>query len=667
MLTHRRYDVANALFQQPLTPTNIEHPLPKKQRTEYEGNSIGARLELEAYSTVDALATDLHEAVKNLKKELTGSVHSNEIEKVEQTLAQYSAGSSPGPRSPKVAAVPSAGQVLTVRSNVEGGGVRQLFSGLRVLPSSDKKVEDIDVRKLPNGFEVTEGTILDAGQLAASKIARTFGDVFAQQRNIRPLEKPTTTTGTQSTKLVYKKPFEDTASRNKDDYRAAHVTAGTWLTYPASETDFDVRPGTRPKITDDYDALFNKAFSSFAPSEDNTMAIIPRSDRSRLWYQRHGLRALDRIIPQTSLINVQESMEYPEIGEDFQDVIDSFEPIGLEDAQSESTSLNEEETNVLEEISELLQTLASQQRIRLRDYQNNADRGISNEPDEKEFDTFELLRKQLQVLVASLPPFAVTKLDGEQLSELNISPVILMHTPDVAGTSQPDEGTLQKQRIAIAQQAALNRPAPAPVRNSYTASTPAPSYNPQARTYNSTTNQTPSMPGYAQRNAQSYNTPRPTTAASYQTPAYSRPQQPYPGATIQQYQRIQNGVPQNTPQPNRVASPAKPVTNGHTYPARPSAAELLRNYGSNNSNATIQQIKTGQSQPGGTQGSQSSYAHNAQVQRQASGTPQPQNYTQSQTQQAANAATVAAAGQLNGIAAQRPSATPQPSTGIAQA
>lgn len=657
VLTSQRYDLAKALLQQTLPSNKIGQPVSKKQRTEHQENSIGARLELEFYNTVSALADDLQLAVNNLKEENSGIAHAD-IEKVERTIARYAARSSAAPRSPKAAAAPSAGQVLTVRSNVEGGGVRQLFSGLRVTSSADRDLGEIDLRKLPNGFDITEATILDAHQLTTSRDARTFGDVFAQQKNIRPLEKPMPTTGTQSMKLVFQQPFENALTRNKDDYRAAHVTAGTWLTYPASETDFDVRPGMKPK-TNDFDSLFNVVFSSFAPSEDNTMAIIPRSDRARLWYMRHGTRSLGRIIPQSSHFNAFSTSDYPQIGDDFQDVIDRFEPVSVEDAQGSSGECCKGNSDVLEEIMELLQTLASQQRIRLQNYQDNVDRVIPDKPDHAENDVFELLRKQLQILVASLPPFAIAKLDGEQLKELNISTALIMHVPDVAGTAQPDEGTLQKQRLAVAQQATLKRPSPAPVRNSYNAPTPAQSYNSQVRNYVATTTQTPSMPGYAQRNAQSYSTPRPNAVANYQPQAYGRTQQPYPGATIQQYQRLQNGISQT-------ASPAKPVTNGQPYPQRPTAAQLLQNLGSNDANATVQQMKAAQQQSIGTHTSQPSYNANAQLQRQASGTPQPQGHPYMQVRQPANTAT-AAPGQLNGLALQRASATPQPSTGIAQA
>jgi len=323
-------------------------------------------------------------------------------------------------------------------------------------------------------------------------------------------------------------------------------------------------------------------------------------------------------------------------------------------------------------------------------------------PTGPEADTFELLRQQLSILVAALPPFAVAKLDGDQLQALQISTHILVQTPEIVGVGQPDEGTLQRQREALAQQAAMARPAvPPPVRNSYTSTTPAASYSNQNRSYSGNTTQAPSMPGYAQRNAQMYNTPRPNVpavAAPYpQTPSYQRPTQPYPGATIQQYQRMQNGYGQtaqtpyqqrpaqapyqapsqiqNTTQYGSSASPAKPMVNGQVYtpqtaqqaivqPPRnqystpiPSTSLLQGPYAQANSHATIQQIKAAQQagqmnvkpsqsqspQPQAMQGVQptSTSLLQAQQQRQTSGTPQPRSQTQTPQQQHANIAAAA--------------------------
>jgi len=647
------------------------------------------------------LVADLRQAVADKKKDfpqLNGHHEkspASELQSIKNILEQYG---TPTTGNDTVHATRYGGEVMTVRSVVDGGAPKQLFTGLRILPADDIKLEEIDVQKLPSGFDVVEAMAVDPSRTTSTKDGRTFGDVFKQIRNHKQLEPPRSSRGTQSTQLRFEKPFETSANFNKDDYRVAPLSAGFWLEYATTSSELGKQLPQRPRISkQDPIALFKASFSTFAPSEDNTYAVIPRSDRSRQWYKKYGPHAMHRIMAPEATSTVM----YPEIDDDYQQVIDEYEPIvTITDTELPRPDSDDDEKDILDEISDLLQTLSSYQRI--RDLERNRTYNVPVKPSGPEADTFELLRQQLGVLVAALPPVAVARLDGDQLKALNISTSILVHSPDIAGTGQPDEGTLQRQREALAQQVAMARPVnQAPVRNSYTSSAPAASYATQNRTYSGSTAQTPSMPGYAQRNAQMYNTPRPNippAATPYaQTPSYQRPQQPFPGATIQQYQRMQNGygqtvqtpyqqrpaqapfqVPgqiQNAIQSGRSASPAKPMVNGQTYTpqtVQQQTAQLQRNssstptpstsllhgpYAQANSHATIQQIKAAQQagqlqaqpsqsqspQPQAMQGVQHTNAvsFQAQQQRQASSTPQPGPRTQTPQPQHANIAVAA--------------------------
>ena len=578
-----------------------------------------------------------------------------ELDKIDDIIAQYTHNKSSTAEKSKSdstsALAINAGQVLTVRSNVEGGQIRQLFTGLRKQPTNNVKLEEIDIRRLPSGFDVVDATAFDDGQQTARKDRRTFGEVFRQQRNARQLELPTSSRASQSHLLRFTKPFEDPVLIPKDDYRLAALGAGSWLEYSAPDSDQTKPASHKPETTiKDAEALFTAVFSSFAPSEDNTTAIIPRLDRSRLWYRKRGSAALRKIVPDSFVEVAPEPTDYPEIDDDFQQLIDEYVPLIAEEAQSTAKDEADGGDSLLDEVSELLQSLASYQSM--RDLDKNRVPNTPVKPSSPEMDTFELLRQQLQTLVAILPPFAVAKLDGDQLQTLNISTKILLQTPDIPGTAQPDEGTIHRLRQVQAQQTAASRPiVPPPVRNSYTnTGTPAATYNAQARNYNANTTQTPSMPGYAQRGVQMYNTPRPSIPAApsfNRTPAYPRAQQPYPGATIQQYQRLQNGYgpTQNNTQYGRSASPAKPMSNGQSYnqqTPQPPAIQPQRNqystpapnvqllqgaYAQANAHATIQQVKAAAQMQAQHSQSQSPQPQPIQLaqQRQASGTPQPQS------------------------------------------
>jgi len=207
-----------------------------------------------------------------------------------------------------------------------------------------------------------------------------------------------------------------------------------------------------------------------------------------------------------------------------------------------------------------------------------------------------MLRSQLSILVSTLPPFAVAKLNGDQLDELNISTKILVDVPDRPGTGQVDDYTWRKQRMAQQATTAASRPLATPaVRPNYVPGQTNPAtYNSQVRNYNASV---PATAAYGMR-----------APPNYQTPTASRPPYspaPYPNAypssrpTVQQFQRpLQNGYAnyagaatpgqspgyaqratqpgfqQRAPEPaglataGRSASPQKPVLNGQTYPPR---------------------------------------------------------------------------------------------------
>lgn len=612
---------------------------------------------------------------------------------IEDLLSQYSQSPNSKPTKLYTPSSTYVDQVITLRSN-DAGVVKQLFTGLRKPPDGNVKLEEIDIKKLPSGFDVVDAVVPESIQSAESD-SRTFGDVFRPTRNVRPLDAPRSSRGTRDTILTFAKPFENPNSWNKDDYRLASMSTGYWLDYAIPDQELGKYSQIKPIATKrDPVSLFKASFSSFAPTHDTSTATVPYSHRSRQWFRKYADQALRNIADDSSSDEL--TPEYPDIGDDYQQLIDDF--VSAPEGESKEIPLPEADADrdILDEISELLQTLYSYQQ--LRDLDRNRVFGAITKPVGPEEDVYELLRQQLILLVSTLPPFAVAKLDGDQLKGLNISTNLIISTPDVPGTGQPDEGSLQRTRQLQAQQQPPVRPQQS--RNSYTtAAVPPVNYNAQARAYNSNVSTTPSMPGYAQRGAQMYHTPRPgiaTNNAGYgQTPYQQRPQQPqqpYPGATIQQFQRIQNGFNQNNQPPyqpratqgsyqsqihnnpmqqyGRANSPAKPLTNGTPQPQQtqtyrnsystPASTALLQGpYAQANAHATIQQVKAAhqmqQQQQQTTQShSQSPQPQPAQgvQQRQSSSTPQPQVQPQPQQQPATAATVSASSGPVNGVTPQ---------------
>ncbi|MBA7490590.1 hypothetical protein ES702_01128 [subsurface metagenome] len=704
------FDLSPSILAYRIPKVAAEGHTVKKQKTETENDTIEARLANQYYSSTHHLLTDLRYVLSELKKsssQVNGLSNGDsklpsplDFSAIENLLSQYSHTAS-SPTTVKMPSSTHAGQVITLRSN-DAGLVKQLFTGLRKVLDSKVKLEEIDIRKLPSGFEIVDAAVPDTLQ-SNDTDSRIFGDVYRPARNLRPLDPPKSSRGSKENVLNFIKPFENYGSTNKDDYRLVSLSAGNWLEYAVPDQELAKFPSQgQTAVKKDPISLFKATFSSFAPVQDSSSAVVSNSDRSRQWFRKYGDQVMRNGFG-TPPSDEWENSTYPEIDDDYQQLIDTFIPTPEEEPKTIPAVEEDDDKDVLEEISDLLQTLSSYQH--LRDLDRNRVFAANIKPAGPEIDIYNLLRQQLELLVSALPPFAVAKLNGDQLEALNISTNIVVTTPDVAGTGQPDEGSLQRVRQLQAQQQPSVRPVQS--RNSYTTATPAVSYNAQARSYNSNVATTPSMPGYAQRGAQMYNTPRPNIAAS--TPVYNqipyqqRPQQPFPGATIQQFQRMQNGYTQNNQTPyqpratpasyqpqiqsssqqyGRPSSPAKALVNGTTQPQQmqqyrnsystPASTSLLQGpYAQANAHATIQQVKAAhqmqqqQTQQSHSQSPQPQAMQSIQQQRQGSGTPQPQLQPRSQSQ---SSISNAAGSAVNGIASQtqqgtRSTPTPTPAVG----
>jgi hypothetical protein len=206
------------------------------------------------------------------------------------------------------------------------------------------------------------------------------------------------------------------------------------------------------------DALFRSAYSSFAPTRDDATAIIPEETKNRVWWQRVGEKRFNEMFPiDPALLDSEEAVEDEANGttnEDdaFKDAVDNFVPIesGVLLEPEVKSEAEKDTDEVLQEIAELLETLASHQRIRNSSLTTNPRTpvvqnsslaslaGSPSMPSTEEFDVYQILKSQLTLLVSQLPPYAVAKLNGDQLEELNISRTILFDTKEYKGVLEED-------------------------------------------------------------------------------------------------------------------------------------------------------------------------------------------------------------------------------------
>jgi hypothetical protein len=719
-----RCDLTPSLLKCPLPPTSADEPVHKRLRLSsdnQERESIESRVESQAYSSFEALIHDVNlasasilEGLKDvaeskarsqilvfkqsldklLRKEvLRRSVVKNEDEKDSETLIP---GTFDNDRHH------DRGLVLTLTSVTEKGP-KPLYSGLQAA-SKPKNLANtlesdswggfapLDAKALPNGMTVIDPGMLHAHtKLKESKDPRTIGEVFQPHRSLKPLEAPQSLrSGMRDSKLEFiawdsLATLDRATPTYKGDYKFSALPTGQWLQYhstaTAAQSDLETKKGEgdqegaaendQTKVK----ALFQAAYSSFAPTIDNSAAIIPEYTRSQFWWERAGRKRFRSLFtsvlyPEADLDGDTSKGTQEPCPEEFENVVRNFEveesPFDERRDETATVEGRQRDTDdLLTEISELLETLSSYQRIRHLDSTPRAAlegpkvAPASASPSAAEYDTYEMLRSQLALLIDSLPPFAIAKLNGDQLEALNVGTRLVVENYDYPGTMEPDEQTLQRRRAAAAAVAAASRTTVAPGGRPGTYQTPSAttSYNRGAYSTSSARQpyQQPPRPAYGATSTptQTYQTARPPSSSS-QRPSY--PQQ-YPPTTapaysqvpnVQQFQRPMqngygsyNGTPsqpsyaQRPTQPGyqqraqehahsygRSVSPQKPMTNGQQpyYSPRPSQAPQP-SYSASRTNSASYSVSEQQAAI-----ERAKLAQQQHLQRQSSGTPQTPTY-----------------------------------------
>jgi len=311
----------------------------------------------------------------------------------------------------------------------------------------------------------------------------TIGDVFRAPPHlpqISPPKAPRPTTGKSHTITFAPPEMPKPSRKGSQSYAHQNQSAGFWLGYAGVDMPKDqASPTARQKSRQRAlsmgeaqqppseaalvavqqareDALFRSAYSSFAPTRDDASAIIPEETKNRVWWQKVGEKRFTDMFPiDPALLDPEEAVVVEDNDDEedgFSDVVENFVPIES-DSFPEAKEETEEEKGtdeVLQEISELLETLASYQRIRNSSLTTNPRTpvvqntslaslaGSPSQPSTEEFDVYQILKSQLTLLVSQLPPYAVAKLNGDQLEELNISRTILFDTREYKGVLEED-------------------------------------------------------------------------------------------------------------------------------------------------------------------------------------------------------------------------------------
>lgn len=549
--------------------------------------------------------------------------------------------------------------VLTFFANAPGS--RQLFSSFQTpvtvkAKSESKANASVEViaplreSGLPSFISTTKIPSRPVGEDTNNKKASTFGALFAPPPSLPKLQppKPSKKLTTTGNTIAFVSLDQPSRSERRDGYNypAAKQSVGTWLGYGGVDSPQEPSsPQAKRKQRDrtlstgeaylapspeekeaqkraETEALFRKVYGSFAPNCDNAGAVVPQETRNEVWWNKITDRfaAVSMAIDPALLdLGVEETVD-PEAEEAaIKEAVESFDPaaLGLDKLEQEEKEDKEVE-EMLRDVSNLLETLSSHQRIRNSSLatssrttvgQNNPLTdlmGSPSTPSTAEMETYKTLKLQLAFLVNSLPPYAVARLNGDQLEELNIKTSIVIESDNPRGVMAEDERERSLKQQAYAATAAPMVPA---------------LHRAGSGTYGSY-NATPSQYNRATAASAASAAARPAAPGFYPNQA----QQPRSGALP--YQRSSGGV--------QTFSSGYPTTTpraGYTPQAYAQSAPRAANFNSSNSLQNIYNMtgqKTNYAQPQQTQ--QQHYQGTPAAPRQYAQSPAPSSAYQARPQ-----------------------------------
>ncbi|KAK4497140.1 hypothetical protein PRZ48_011590 [Zasmidium cellare] len=496
-----------------------------------------------------------------------------------------------------------AGTVLTLFGNAPTP--KQLFSSMQNPPTGRKadviKSElPVEEMSLPTGITATKILPMPADD---NKKAPTFEETFAPPYSLPTLQPPKAHKRSSTRDPAVTWEFKDPVQRNnkRGGYTVQSLTVGNWLGYgrkeggdanrekrkqrdralssSAGEADRIDKASLEESLAKEEEALFRRAYSSYAPTCDNSNAIIPEETKNVVWWHKVGSKrynehfAIDpALLDQNEMptIPMEKTEELKPEDENFDKMLEDLDELDNVEVPPETVKSKTEVEQVLRQVSELIETLASHQRIRNATLASStpvartpispapivaSKIGKPDEPSEEEVATYNSLTRELAYLILKLPPYAVAKLDGDQLADLGVSKLITLEPQNIKGTMEEDHATRQAKMNAIATASSI--------------ATLARPNSSAGQHYNTTAQRTPAIGQAANtRYGQSYGprTPatqpafnRQTSNPSYGTPAATAPRPTYgqpnqyarPGATAAGYGQ-QNGQqyyqrPQQTP------------------------------------------------------------------------------------------------------------------------
>ncbi|RKF57552.1 hypothetical protein OnM2_073035 [Erysiphe neolycopersici] len=386
---------------------------------------------------------------------------------------------------------------------------KQLFSSFQQ-PTTVNGIGEgvaIPIREmaLPNGVSTTRIiTTYPSSATDSKKRAQNMGEIFPTLPNITPSIPPRSTSKatTKSSNVGWYYPANFKNSSKSPSYFNQGISSGQWIDYSKPKSsisahitmdkdkakDLDVDKGISKDSesadldADNLESLFRSAYSSFAPTKDNAAAIAPTGCLDQIWWYEIGKKRFNDLVQFSNVENDMEVIQpyQKDLNEDLLNYEKDIEELernkidpNLSGLQCETEkAIQEKEINeVLEEISQLLEILASYQQIRhlslntphhsttIYSTASQNSLGTPPQPCESEISTYEILKSQLSLMISSLPPYAVAKLNSDRLADLSISTKIEVQLNDHRGVMEEDESYI-RQKMTSSVPTAISSPRP---------------------------------------------------------------------------------------------------------------------------------------------------------------------------------------------------------------
>lgn len=614
-----RFDPTPSVLKRPLPDTEDSPDEPQAKRKKIDDGSqpsIADKVAREQYEDLESIIVDLKTSISDHLKELrdvqpgqTPKANDEAIAKIID-FKRHAHGlfqrEIDYPTNARISEVlrdlesisdlqsnASGNIVLTVNGEAMRG--KQLYSSLQQvgpdLKNADAVLQPLRENSLPSGIKTARAIpYCFASAVEKDKKAKTLGELFPAPRNLPSLQPPKAPkSSTKGVQVGWHRPeLTEKSKYRAGSYFSQAISTGRWLDYsnaaPPSQIMTKQREralslaGNKPSSSDlemsEMESLFRGAFSSFAPSKDDSAAMISSGLISHtMWWQKVGKRNFDRLVetemsddaPEDAEKNdtaVVEEIDEDLIKEALEDWDESKVDPSLEQVCCPKKSDEEKDVDdLLQDVSDMVQTLLSYQKNRNLTlptassqsryaadpaHSDMLTNGTPVQPGEEEMATYDTLKAQLSLIIQMLPPYAVARLNSDKLDELNISTKIEVRTDEYQGLMEEDEAAARARAAQAA--TATSRP---PAHRSSSSSSSLP-YN-----QHYSTNRAP-MPSPQYYNTQTpIRPPQPTVQRPPQTMPAAYPQRPpsntgyrapYPSAGYSQQYK--------PPQPYSQAQPA---------------------------------------------------------------------------------------------------------------